>query len=195
MSSNITNQQIEDLKSASTLSIAVDKTCDINDTAQVSLFVRFISTTGPKEELLGLLPLKGQRRGVDIANVIECFEEHQIPLEKIVSISTDGEKSMTGARNGIVAILKEKMNHDILTYHCITHQEALCAQTFPEEIYKVMELVIKIINSTIAKALYHCQFKEFLIEVESEYADLLLHNKVCWLSRGNVLKHFASLFT
>lgn len=29
--------------------------------------------------------------------------------------------------------------------------------------------------------------------MESEYADLLLHNKVRWLSRGNILKRFASL--
>ncbi|KAH0808349.1 hypothetical protein GEV33_014442 [Tenebrio molitor] len=132
----------------------------------------------PKEELLGLLPLKGRTRGEDTANaVIECIEKHHIPLDKIVSISTDGAKSMTGVRNGFVAILKEKINHEILTYHCIIHQEALCAQTFPEKICKVMELVIKIINSIIAKALNHRQFKEFLVEVESEYADLLLHNK------------------
>jgi predicted nucleotidyltransferase len=102
---------------------------------------------------------------------------------------------MSGVRNGFVAILKEKINHEILTYHCIIHQEALCAQTFPEEICKVMELVIKIINSIIAKALNHRQFKEFLVEMESEYADLLLHNKVRWLSRGNVLKRFASLLS
>uniref|UniRef100_A0A8C4X7H4 HAT C-terminal dimerisation domain-containing protein n=1 Tax=Erpetoichthys calabaricus TaxID=27687 RepID=A0A8C4X7H4_ERPCA len=194
MSSNITNQQIEDLKLVSALSIAVDESCDINDTAQVSLFVRFISSTGPKEELLGLLPLKGQTRGEDIANaVIECMEKHHIPLDKIVSISTDGAKSMTGVRKGFVSILTEKMNHEILVYHCIIHQEALCAQTFPEEICNVMELVIKIVNTIVAKALYHRQFKEFLVEMESEYADLLLHNKVRWLSRGNVLKRFTSL--
>ncbi|XP_036164925.1 protein ZBED8-like, partial [Myotis myotis] len=154
MSSNITKQQVEDLNLVSALLIAVDESCDRNDTAQVSLFVRFVSSTGPKEELLGLLPLKGQTRGEDIANaVIECIEKHHIPLDKIVSISTDGSKSMTGVRNGFVAILKEKINHEILTYHCIIHQEVLCAQTFPEEICKVMELVIKIINSIIAKAL------------------------------------------
>jgi hypothetical protein len=90
MSLNITNQQVEDLKLVSALSIAVDESCDINDTAQVSLFVRFISSTGPKEELLGLLPLKGRTRGEDIANaVIECIEKHHIPLDKIVSISTE----------------------------------------------------------------------------------------------------------
>ncbi|XP_014392806.1 PREDICTED: uncharacterized protein LOC106725609 [Myotis brandtii] len=94
----------------------------------------------------------------------------------------DKSKSMTGIRNSFVAFLKEKINHEILTYHCIIHQEALCAQTFPEEICKVMELVIKIINSIIAKALNHRQFKEFLVEMESEYADLLLHNKMFFCS-------------
>uniref|UniRef100_A0A8C5PAV1 HAT C-terminal dimerisation domain-containing protein n=1 Tax=Leptobrachium leishanense TaxID=445787 RepID=A0A8C5PAV1_9ANUR len=191
MSSNITNQQVDDLKVVSALLIAVDESCDLNDTAQVSLFVRFMSATGPKEELLGLLPLKGQTRGEDIANaVIGCIEKYHIPLDKIVSIATDGAKSMTGVRNGFVAIMKEKITHEILTYHCIIHQEALCAQTFPEEMCKVMELVIKMINSIVAKALHHRQFKEFLVEMESEYADLL-----GWLSRGNVLKRFASLLS
>ncbi|GFY33657.1 SCAN domain-containing protein 3 [Trichonephila clavipes] len=109
--SNITTQHIEDLKLVSAFSIAVsiDEFCDINDAAQVSLFVRFMSHSGPKEELLGLLPLKGQTQGEDIANaVIECMDKHHIPLDKSVSISTDGAKSMTGVRKGFVAILKEK---------------------------------------------------------------------------------------
>ncbi|XP_075217838.1 general transcription factor II-I repeat domain-containing protein 2-like [Lycorma delicatula] len=125
----------------------------------------------------------------------ECFEKHQIQFEKIVSISTDGANSMMGSINSILTVMKEKINHEILSYHYIIHQEALCSQMFPEDLCKVMELVINIINSMVAKALHHHQFKEFLIELESEYADLLLHNKVRWLSRGNVLKCFSSLFT
>ncbi|GFU19337.1 general transcription factor II-I repeat domain-containing protein 2 [Trichonephila clavipes] len=190
---NITTQHIEDLKLVSALSIAVDESCDINDTGQVSLFVRFMSHSGPKEKLLGFLPLKGQTHGEDIAiTVIEHMDKHHIPLDKIVSISTDGTKRMTGVRKWFFAILKEK--NKILVYHCIIHQEALCRQTFPDEICKIMELVITIINSILAKAFNHRQIKEFLFEMESEYADLLLHNKVRWLSRGDVLKHFASLF-
>ncbi|GBL73811.1 hypothetical protein AVEN_230777-1 [Araneus ventricosus] len=49
-----------------------------------------------------------------------------------------------------------------------------------------MNLVIKIINSILAKALYHHQFKDFLEEIDSQFSDLLLHNKVRWLSRGSL---------
>ncbi|GFW80497.1 uncharacterized protein TNCV_2415991 [Trichonephila clavipes] len=159
MCSNITTQHIEGLKLVSALSIEVDESCDINDTAQVSLFVRFMSHSDPKG-LLGLLPLKGQTRGEDIANaVIECMGKHHIFLDKIVSISTNGAKSMTG-------------------------QEALSAQTFPGGICKVMELVITFINFILAKALNHRQFKEFLFEMESEYVDLLVHNKLLTIMKG-----------
>lgn len=116
------------------------------------------------------------------------YDKHHIPLDKIVSISTDVTKSMTGVgRKVFVAILKEKINHKRLVYHCINQQKA---QTFPDEIYKVMELVITIINSILSKALNHSQFQEFLLEMQSEYADLLHHNKVGRLSRENVLKRF-----
>ncbi|GFS74226.1 transposable element Tc3 transposase [Trichonephila clavipes] len=107
-----------------------------------------MSHSGPKE-LLEILPLKGQTRGEDIAiAVIECMDKHHISLDKIESISTDGAK------------------------------KALCRQTFPDEICKVMQLGIAIINSILAKALNHRQFKEFSFEMESESADLLLRNKV-----------------
>ncbi|GBN98842.1 General transcription factor II-I repeat domain-containing protein 2A [Araneus ventricosus] len=98
---------------------------------------------------------------------------------------------MTGIHRGVTSILQKKINHEILTFHCIIHQEALCAETFPAEIVEVMNLVIKIINSILAKALYHRQFKDFLEGIDSQFSDLLLHNKVRWLSRGNVLQRFA----
>ncbi|GFX51949.1 general transcription factor II-I repeat domain-containing protein 2 [Trichonephila clavipes] len=89
---------------------------------------------------------------------------------------------MTVKNRGETTILQSKINHEILSSHCIIHQEALCAQTFPAEIVEVMNLVIKIVNSISSKALYHRQFKEFLNEMETQYFDLL-HNKVRWLSK------------
>ncbi|GBM23263.1 General transcription factor II-I repeat domain-containing protein 2A [Araneus ventricosus] len=130
-------------------------------------------------------------REEDIANAVQkCMEDNGIDINKIASIATDGARIMTGIHRGVTSILQKRINHEILTFHCIIHQEALCAQTFPAEIVEVINLVIKIINSILAKALYHRQFKDFLEEIDSQFSDLLLHNKVRWLSRGNVLQRF-----
>ncbi|GBM20971.1 General transcription factor II-I repeat domain-containing protein 2A [Araneus ventricosus] len=151
-----------------------------------------MSSQGPKEELLGLLPLSGQTSAEDIANAVQkCLEDNEIDINKIVSIATVGVRSMTGIHRRVTSILQKKINLEILKFHCITHQEALCAQTFPAQIVEVMNLVIKIINIMLAKALDHLQFKDFLEEMDSQFSDLLLHNKVRWLSRGNVLQRFA----
>ncbi|GBO07719.1 General transcription factor II-I repeat domain-containing protein 2A [Araneus ventricosus] len=150
-----------------------------------------MSSQGPKEELLGFLPFSGQTRGKDTANAVQkCLEDNGIDINKIVSIATDGTRSMAGIHRGVISILQKKINHEILTFHCIIHQEGLCAQTFPAEIVEVMNLVIKIIKRILAKALYHRQFKDFLEEIDSQFSDLLLYNKVRWLSRCNVLQRF-----
>lgn len=55
-----------------------------------------------------------------------------------------------------------------------------------------MNLVIKMVNEIIAKALNHRQFCALLDEVDSEFSNLLLHNNVRWLSRGEVLHCFVA---
>lgn len=97
-------------------------------------------------------------------------------------MATDGAQSTRGMHKGFVTLLQKKLDRPLITFHCILHQEALYAQTLPGECLEVMNLVIQIVKIT-AKALNHRQFRA-LLEVDSAYSDLLLHNKVQWLSSG-----------
>ena len=94
-----------------------------------------------------------------------------------MSVATDGARSMTGMHQGFVVLLQKSLDRQLLTFHCILHQEALCAQTFPPECTQVMNVVLQITNKIMAKALNHRQFRMLLDEVDSMYSDLLLYNR------------------
>ena len=184
MAENITKQQIKDINLAATYSIACDVSKDKNGIEQIALFCRYVNSAGPQEEMIELIPLKCQTRGEDVCEVVfECLRAKNIKTTHLVSVATDGAPSMTGAHRGFVTLLQKSLNRKLLSFHCILHQEALCAQTFPPECTEVMNLVIQIVNKIMAT---------LLDEVESTYSDLLLHNRVRWLSRGEVLKRFAA---
>ncbi|KAK0152202.1 General transcription factor II-I repeat domain-containing protein 2 [Merluccius polli] len=99
------------------------------------------------------------------------------------SVATDGALSTTGAHKSFVALLQKSLGRTLVTFHCILHQEALCAQTFPLECTEVMNVVIQIVNKIMANGLNHRQFCLLLDDVESTHSDLPLHNRVWWLSR------------
>ena len=193
MAENITKQQIKDINSAATYSIACDVSKDKNDIKQIALFCRYVNSAGPQEEMVELIPLKCQTRGENFCEaVFECLRAKDIKTTHLVSVATDGAPSMTGAHKGFVTLLQKSLNRKLLSFHCILHQGALCAQTFPPECTEVMNVVTQIVNKIIAKGLNHRQFCALLDEVESTYSDLLLHNRVQWLSKREVLKRFAA---
>ncbi|XP_059819303.1 general transcription factor II-I repeat domain-containing protein 2-like [Hypanus sabinus] len=194
MAEDITSQQIEDINSAVAYSIACDESKDKGDIEQIALFCRYVNSAGPQEELIELIPLKEQTRGEDICEaVLNCLRAKGIKTTHLVSVATGVRApNMTGTHKGFVALLQKSLDRKLLTFHCILHQEALCAQTFPPECTEVMDVVIQIVNKIMAKSLNHRQFRLLLDELESAYSDLLLHNKVRWLSKGEVLKRFVA---
>ncbi|QQP35653.1 Uncharacterized protein FKW44_023937 [Caligus rogercresseyi] len=51
--------------------------------------------------------------------------------------------------------------------------------------------IINFIRST--SSLQHRLFRQLLVEMNAEHYDLLLHNDVRWLSKGNALQRFCDL--
>lgn len=128
--------------------------------------------------ILTLLPLKTTTWGVGIYNAVKSFfAEKKAPLQKLVSVTTDGAPAMTGRHAGFIAHCKGDTDFPpFLHYHCIIHQQAICAKVTGFE--HVMTPVVKIINGIRSKAKQHRTFKVLLEELSAEYGDLLLHTEI-----------------
>ncbi|KAJ1130248.1 hypothetical protein NDU88_008603 [Pleurodeles waltl] len=107
---NIQEQVIKVVRESPFFSIAMDESTDIGDVAQLLVWVRYLDQSlHPKEELLCLLPLHGHTRGEDILDSIcNYFETHHIPLDSLVSITTDGVPAMKEQKKGKGDMLSRK---------------------------------------------------------------------------------------
>lgn len=58
----------------------------------------------------------------------------------------------------------------LVKIHFIIHQETLCGKFF---FNNVMDIVVKAANLILSRALKNLQFKQFLLETEPKYGDLV----------------------
>ncbi|KAK0142367.1 SCAN domain-containing protein 3 [Merluccius polli] len=176
------------IRSAPCRSLAIDESTDVTDNAQLLVYVRFFQKDkelcalavldggqgGPNrhwlcEELLGVTPLETHTRREDIYAAIRDAEKDGHISE------ADGAPAMVGKERGAVPRMKED-NPDLIANHCLIHSTVLCA-TLSEHFAE------------------HHLLREFLEDVEANANDLLLHNNVRWLSKGNALGRFWSIRT
>lgn len=184
---------LADLTKTQFFSLAIDESTDISDVAQMAVFIRYVLNNNYKEELLTLLPLHDRTTGqILFERFQEFMNNNGLSYKNILSIVTDGAPAMIGKANGFVTLLKQ-INSKIISLHCIIHQAVLCAK-LSGDFKNVMNTIMKIVNYLRShSALQHRLLRAFLEECDSEYIDLLLHNDVRWLSKGNVLKRFIIL--
>ncbi|KAJ4945074.1 hypothetical protein JOQ06_013612 [Pogonophryne albipinna] len=193
MANQVEETQIKDINAGTYFSLALDESTDVSHLSQCSIIARYAAGDTLREESLAVLPMKGTTRGEDLfTSFMEFAKEKKLPMDKLISVFTDGAPCMLGKNKGFVALLREHEKRAILSFHCILHQEALCAQTCGQELGEVMSLVIRVVNFIVPRALNDRQFKALLEEVGNHYPGLLLHSNVRWLSRGKVLSHFAA---
>ncbi|KAJ4930969.1 hypothetical protein JOQ06_025270 [Pogonophryne albipinna] len=192
MANQVEETQIKDINAGTYFSLALDESTDVSHLSQCSIIARYAAGDTLREESLAVLPMKGTTRGEDLfTSFMEFAKEKKLQMDKLISVCTDGAPCMLGKNKGFVALLREHEKRAILSFHCILHQEALCAQTCGQELGEVMSLVIRVVNFIVARALNDRQFKALLEEVGNHYPGLLLHGNVRWLSRGKVLSRFA----
>ena len=193
MANQVEVTQIKDINAGAYFSLALDESADVSHLSQCSIIARYAAGDTLREESLAVLPMNGTTRGEDLFTAfMEFAKEKKLQMDKLISVCTDGAPCMLGKNKGFVALLREHEKRAILSFHCILHQEALCAQTCAKELGEVISLVIQVVNFIVARALNYRQFRALLEELGNHYPGLILHNNVRWLSRGKVLSRFVA---
>ena len=130
---NLTSQLKGLVPSFQLFSLALDESTDVDDTAQLLIFVRRISENFEiTEELLSMESMIDTTTGGDI---FECvgngIRTMELPWHKMVSVTTAGCPSLTGKNVGLLKRLNDRVaevdcTRKLIFLHCIVHQEMLC---------------------------------------------------------------------
>ena len=76
----------------------------------------------------------------------------------------------------------------IIVIHRFLHQHALASRTLSPALKEILFASVNVVNFIRALALNHHIFKRLCKEMGAQHEVLLYHTKICWLSRGQVLK-------
>ena len=165
LSSDIYDQLCEKAKCFSAYSVALDETTDITDTAQLAIYVRGVDDNfALMEELLTVIPMHGQTTAKEIFHQLcDAIRIAGLQWKSFAGITTDGAPSMTGRKNGLIALVQKKLEEEgveeDIALHCIIHQQALCSKCLKFD--NVMSVLVKCINQIRSRGLKHRMFRTF----------------------------------
>jgi len=127
--------------------------------------------------MVALLTLPERTTGFELCKTaISEFSSLQIDISKVVSV-TDGGPSMTGEKASFGSLFTKEVSRPVMGFHCIIHEEALCAKADLKALQERMQTVTKVVNFISARALHKRQFDVLLNEVESVYKGLKMYNR------------------
>ena len=174
--------------------LQVDKSTDVAGLAQLMVFIRFIHNGKITEELLCCLKLL-RTRDEDVFQVLNNFmEENNMSWLNCEStcICAGGAPSMLGTVKSFTTLARKK-NENIIITHCFLHREALIAQTVGDDLRRVTNEVILMVNYIKSKLLESRLFHQICEEMGAHFKTLLLHTQVRWLSKGRMLSRVFDL--
>lgn len=193
MANNVEEQLVAELK-IKKFALQLDESTLRGNEALLMAYVRFEGENELVEEMLFARLLKTNTTGESIfREVNNYFTEKHIPLENIIACATDGAGAMAGKNKGFIAHLK-KVVPGVFYIHCVIHREHLVAKNLGGKLHDALSIVIKTVNSIKSNALQDRLFQKFCEDNDENFKHLIIHTEVRWLSKGNCLRRFVTLW-
>ncbi|GBM05345.1 hypothetical protein AVEN_46885-1 [Araneus ventricosus] len=107
----------------------MDESTDINDTAQLVLFIRGVDENFEiTEELACMRSLKGTTKGCDIFSEFqEGLLTLKVPITNMCNITTDGAPNMTGKKSGFLGLFNQNYPGNPMLFFYIVCYTSRCS--------------------------------------------------------------------
>lgn len=180
MAEDLTQQVWKGIADCECFSLQFDESTDVS--AQMCIFILMVFTDIiAKEELLTVLPMK-EPMTYCIPVDQNFIEKTQLPVYKLLSITTDRAPAIVDRLNGFFAKCRQDDAFpDFLNYHCIMHQQALFAKML--NVTEIMDVAMKIACSIHTRSLQRWLFRAHLEKTDWDLFEFLLHRGMSAQSR------------
>ena len=116
----MTEAMREEVRNTPFVSVMVDETTDVSNTAQMSYLLRYTTDGGVKERLFQFGDVSGDKRAEAIAGQVLEFLEDCACTNKVIAQCYDGAAVMAYGLNGVQAKIKQKIPQALFV-HCYAH--------------------------------------------------------------------------
>lgn len=193
LSDSLENELIRRLKACEFFSLQLDESTDVAGLAVLLVFVKYPFEKQIDEELLMSEALETYATGEEIFNAIDRFmRKNDLDWSKCVDVCSDGAASMVGKVKGAVSRMKQ-VAENATSSHCVLHRHSLATRKMPDDLKRVLDGAVKIINYVKSRPLQARLLKLTTEDLGLDHFHLLLHTEVRWLSRGKILSRLFEL--
>ena len=136
---SIRSKLVNELQKTEYFGMSLDSSMDISSIENLTITVRYLNRKNEiVETYLKLLSIKEKNAEYIFKTVIDFLTPQNL-LNKIIGISTDGEKAIASLKNGFIGKMT-RLKPWILFCHCTAHRLALCAKDLVKEIAYLKEI-------------------------------------------------------
>lgn len=154
-------------------SLQIDESTDITGAAQHLANIRYIDDDSIEENFLFCKEIESYTTGEVNFRVTNYYlDKKSLTWDMCVRLCTDGAACMTGRVRGFLSKVKEQ-NPNIVTNHCILHQEALVAKTTTPELTEVLDHAVQIVNYIKSRPLESQLISQLCTEMGADHKTLI----------------------
>ena len=197
ISRTIREKLTQDISESEYFGLALDTSMDVSSTENLVITIRYIDkkTNQVCEKFFKLLSIKEKNADFIYQTLITFLNSNSL-MNKMIGISTDGEKAIASQKNGVIGKFL-KLRPYLIFSHCVCHRIALGAKDLVKE-FPYLHVLNKLIYNV-------CSFlngseKRVQILKETEVDDLNLGLRIIkpldvrWLSNLDAMERLLDLY-